>query len=251
VVFQLTPNSDGSWTENVLHSFPRDHRGGGAGPQGGVIFDQSGNLYGTTVFGGDTNCGAGAGCGVVFELSPKADGGWSEKVLHHFTDGWGGVFPGAGLILDQQGNLYSTTQQGGNPSQCVGEGVGCGVVFELSAKADGSWSEKVLHHFTGGRDGGISFSGVIFDQAGNLYGTTAWGGNLNYCTGKGVSGGCGVVFKLVPNSKGGWNETVQHRFIHHPGTHGVSMIFDEAGNLYGMTQGDGVTTFGSVFELTP
>jgi hypothetical protein len=250
VVFQLTPNSDGSWTENVLHSF--QDRAGGAGPLAGVIFDQAGNLYGTTAFGGNINCGSGAGCGVVFELIPNGDGSWKEKLLHRFTNRAGGGFPGAGLIFDQAGNLYGTTEEGGNPSQCVGEGVGCGVIFELIPNADGSWKETVLQHFTGGKDGGLSFAGLIFDQAGNLYGTAAWGGNLNYCTGNGFSGGCGVVFKLVPNSKGGWNEIVLHRFVHDPGTHPVfGVIFGAGGNLYGTTQGDGVTTFGSVFEITP
>jgi len=251
VVFQLTPNATGSWTENVLHTFPLNHRAGGAGPLGGVIFDQEGNLYGTTLFGGDSTCGDGAGCGVVFELTPRTNGGWSEKVLHRFINGAGGGFPGAALILDQTGNLYGTTEEGGNLSQCSGEGDGCGVVFQLTPNADGNWKEKVLHHFTGGKDGGLSFAGLIFDAVGNLYGTAAWGGNLNYCAGGGFSGGCGVVFKLVPNSNGEWDEMVLHRFIHHPGAHPVSnVIFDSAGNLYGTTQGDGETTFGSVFEIT-
>jgi uncharacterized repeat protein (TIGR03803 family) len=248
-VFQLIPNMDGSWTEKVLHSFPLDHRAGGAGPLGGVIFDHAGNLYGTTLFGGDTSCGSGAGCGVVFQLTPSADGGWREKVLHHFTDGTGGGFPGAGLIFDQPGNLYGTTESGGNLSQCTG--FGCGVVFELTPNEDGSWKEKVLHRFTGGADGGLPEAALTFDQAGNLYSTTYFGGNLNYCILNGTHG-CGVVFKLTPNSKGGWSEKVLHYFVHNPGTHPVSsVVFDAVKNLYGTTQGDDTTTFGSVFEITP
>jgi hypothetical protein len=249
VVFRLTPNSDGSWTEKVLHSFPLN-RAEGAGPEGGVIFDKAGNLYGTTAFGGNTSCGDGAGCGVVFELTPNGDGGWTEKVLHRFTDGADGGFPAAGLIFDQAGNLYGTTEEGGNLSQCVG--VGCGGVFELIPNADGRWAEKVLHHFSGGGDGGVPFAAVILDEEGALYGTTGWGGNLNDCTGSGLPGGCGVVFKLTPNSNGAWNETVLHRFLDNPGAlPEAGVIFDASGNLYGTTTGDGTNTFGSVFEITP
>jgi hypothetical protein len=119
------------------------------------------------------------------------------------------------------------------------------------ASASAQSNYKTLYRFTGVADGDYPAWGVIFDQAGILYGTAAWGGNLNYCTSNGLSGGCGVVFKLVPNSKGGWNEIVLHRFAHHPGAHPVfGVIFGAGGNLYGTTQGDGVTTFGSVFEIT-
>ena len=218
MVFQLTPNSDGSWTQNVLHSF--QDRVGGAGPLAGVIFDQAGNLYGTTAFGAISTVAA---VRAVVSCSNWSRTGTEagKRSCFMFTNRAGGGFPGAGLIFDQAGNLYGTTEEGGNPSQCVGEGNGCGVVFELIPKAGGGWKEKVLHHFTGGKDGGLSFAGLIFGQAGNLYGTAAWGGNLNYCTPYGFSGGCGVVFKLVPNSKGGWNEIVLHRFVHDPGTHPV------------------------------
>jgi len=100
----------------------------------------------------------------------------------------------------------------------------------------------VLHQFTGGKDGADSRASLIFDAAGNLYGTTLYGGAGSY----------GVVFKLAPNSKGGWTETVLHQFADYPGAYPYAgLIFDAAGNLYGTTQGDGSTTFGSVFEITP
>ena len=104
----------------------------------------------------------------------------------------------------------------------------------------------MLHQFTGGKDGASLYEGVIFDQGGNLYGTTMMGGNLSVCGGR----GCGVVFKLAPNSNGGWNETVLHTFLDHPGAFSNALpIFDRLGNLYGTTAGD--STNGSVFEITP
>ena len=129
----------------------------------------------------------------------------------------------------------------------LGGAHGYGNVFELTPNADGSWKEKVLHQFTGGRDGANSYSGVIFDAAGNLYGTTHAGGDLSDCGGK----GCGVVFKLTPKPSGGWGETVLHAFHGTPGASPYAgLIFDAAGNLYGTTSGEG-RNFGSVFEITP
>jgi hypothetical protein len=105
---------------------------------------------------------------------------------------------------------------------------------------------KVLHQFKGGSAG--PWAGVIFDQAGNLYGTTNDGGDLSVCGGQ----GCGVVFELAPNSNSGWHERVLHAFLDHPGAVPFAgLIFDQAGNLYGTTIGDGTTTYGSVFEITP
>ncbi len=245
VVFKVAPNPDGSWTESTIHTFTS--RWHGANPAAGLIFDQAGNLYGTTTGGGDVHkCGRGAGCGVVFKLTPNSDGSWTETDLHHFTRGKDGANPFAGLIFDQAGNLYGTTTGGGNRKDCGG--VGCGVVFQLTPNSDGSWTETVLHHFTGGKDGANPEAGLIFDQAGNLYGTAEAGGNLSYCN----ASGCGVVFKLAPNSKGGWTETVLHAFTDRGGAFpAAGLILDTAGNLYGTTQGDGGTTFGPVFEITP
>ena len=233
MVFKLKPNPDGGWTESVLHSFS----GGadGAAPYGGVIIDQAGNLYGTTVGGG----AHGAFGGVVFKLTPQPDGSWTESVLYNFTDGADGGAPFGGLIFDQSGNLYGTTAVGGNLSQCSG---GCGVVFELTPNGNGGWKEQVLHAFAGS-DGGSPEAALTFDGAGNLYGTTDRGG-ASTC-------GCGTVFRLSRNSKGGWDHSTLHSFYAHPGASPTAgVIFDAAGNLFSTTSGYPLT-FGSVFEITP
>ena len=149
----------------------------------------------------------------------------------------------ASLIFDQAGNLYGTTFEGGALNQ--------GTVFKLTPNADGRWRESVLHSFcsrTNCGDGARPYAVLVFDLAGNLYGTTVAGGDQGCYQG----GGCGVVFKLTPNSKGGWNERVLWTFGDRPGANpGAGLIFDPAGNLYGTSYGDGSTTFGSVFEITP
>jgi uncharacterized repeat protein (TIGR03803 family) len=239
VVFELTPNSDGSWTESVLHSFcSLKNCADGGLPLAGLIFDQAGNLYGTTAWYGAY------GGGVVFRLTRNPDGSWTESVLHTFSRGSDGGNPYAGVILDQVGNLYGTTEYGGfipNVGGCTE--IGCGVVFRLTPNSNGGWKEKVLHQFTDGRDGGNPVAGLIFDQAGNLYGTTeSGGGEFRY----------GVVFELAPNSNGGWKERLLWAFEDNPGAlPDAGLVFDAAGNLYSTTIGDGTKTFGSVFEITP
>ena len=121
------------------------------------------------------------------------------------------------------------------------------VVLAFASGAGAQSNYKTLHRFTGGQGGAAPQAGLILDQGGNLYGTTSSGGDLP-C--RGFQGACGVVFKLAPKSNGGWKETVPHRFNDHPGAQPVAgVIFDPAGNLYGTTEGDGITTFGSVFEI--
>jgi uncharacterized repeat protein (TIGR03803 family) len=245
-VFRLTPHPDGSWTESVLHSFTG--RSDGGGPLGGLILDGSGNLYGTTTTGGNsTNCGN-VGCGVVFQLTANQDGTWKETVLHHFDGIVGrgdGIQPYAGLVFDTAGNLYGTTLQGGSSANL-------GTVFELIPKAGGKWAERVLYRFTGRKHGAEPFAGLIIDASGNLYGTTQVGGNLSACE----PFGCGVVYKLAPNSHGGWHQTPLWLFGDHPGDCPLAgLVFDTLGNLYGTTSGDSCSgramNFGSVFEITP
>ena len=244
-VFELTPTANGGWTETVLHSF-------GNGTDGyylnaGVILDAAGNLYGTTVYGGPK------GLGTVFELTPTAGGGWTETVLHSFGSTFeGAAFPYSGLVLDAAGNLYGTTFTGG-AHYCAVLHAGCGTVFELTPTAGGVWKETVLHSFGSGTDGYyLQGAGVILDAAGNLYGTTVFGGG-NDCQ-DAQDYGCGIVFELSPNGVGGWTETVLHDFENN-GTDGsgpgTALTMDAAGNLYGTTSAGGTSNYGTVFELTP
>jgi uncharacterized repeat protein (TIGR03803 family) len=196
-----------------------------------------GNLYGTTALGGSVR--------VVFQLTPKPNGSWTERVLHRFTYGKDGVQPIASVIFDTGGNLYGMTYTGGNLNDC--RGGGCGVVYKLAPNSRGGWSETLLHTFTGGKDGAFPLDSVIFDQVGNLYSTTLEGGSLSNCGGA----GCGVVFKLTLNSEGCGGRRCCTASWTVRGAFPDGVIFDAAVNLYGTTRGDGKTTFGSVFEITP
>lgn len=169
-VFKLAPPSEGQteWTETVLHSFAGSD---GSNPVAILVTDGNGNLYGTTEYGGVSSAG------VVFQIAQAG----TYKTLYSFTGGADGSRPLAGLLIDTAGDLYGTTIGGGANS--------AGTVFKLSYHG-GNWTEKVLHSFTGGRDGGNPWAGVIIDKKGDLYGTAAYGGASTNCE------GCGVIFKL-------------------------------------------------------
>jgi uncharacterized repeat protein (TIGR03803 family) len=222
-VFELTPGTNGKWTEKLLHEFSSKE---GYWPIANLILDAAGNLYGTTSAGGGRNYG------IVFELT-LSGGKWTEKLLHEFS-GKDGSVPNAGLILDTTGNLYGTTSEGGVSNY--------GIVFELTPGANGKWTESVLHEFNG-KFGSAPGSGLILDKAGNLYGTTQLGGAYNE----------GTVFQLVPVS-GKWTENVLHSFNPN-GTDGyfprANLILDAAANLYGTTVVGGTYGRGIVFELIP
>jgi uncharacterized repeat protein (TIGR03803 family) len=237
VVFELSLTGQ----ETVLYSF-RDGAADGYFPSG-LIRDASGNFYGTTAEGGNLDDCGGAGCGVVFRLSPDGQ----ETVLYSFSSGSDGFWPVAGLIRDAAGNLYGTTTAGG-PYCADDPDYGCGVVFKVSATGE----ETVLYSFTGGTDGSMPTAGVIRTAAGNLYGTTANGGNLN-CPGD-PGYGCGAVFKLSPTGQ----KTVLHSFTGGAdGAFPASLIRDGAGNLYGTTMQGGALSYcsgsgcGVVFKLGP
>jgi uncharacterized repeat protein (TIGR03803 family) len=203
----------------------------GYAPQGTLVKDGAGNLYGTTTWGGSVDCtvsGQEVGCGTIFKVDKKGN----ETVLYDFgQQGGDGVMPVAGLVRDVAGNLYGTTTEGG-----VGDcgGYGCGTVFKL----DTTGHETVLHSFAGGSDGGNP-EGVILDAYSNLYGTTAVGGS---------SCDCGTVFKLDATG----HETVLYSFS---GTDGefpyAGLARDTKGNLYGTTLEGGAFGWGTVFKLTP
>jgi uncharacterized repeat protein (TIGR03803 family) len=188
-VFELSLEQGGGGTEHVLHSF-NDNGEDGAYPRAGLILDAAGNLYGTTPLGGIHSCG-GLGCGTAFELMPREGGGWTEQVLHSFNDnGIDGANPNGELLFDGSGNLYGTASNGGVYSCPAGDY--CGAIFELSPRQGGGWTERVLHNFDG-PDGAEPLGALIFDAAGNLYGTTLFGG-IHTCQG----GGCGTVFEITP-----------------------------------------------------
>ncbi len=225
----------------ILHNF-NNNGADGFHPWAGLIFDASGNLYGTAQRGGTKDDG------VAFKLSPISGGGWTETILHSFLyDGIDGYAPDGALILDSAGNLYGTTILGGSGT-CVnpiGIVIGCGIVFELQRSSNGSYTEKILYNFqNNARDGFEPWSSLIFDSAGNLYGTTFGGGSDHY----------GTVFELSPPSSTGgkWTETILWNFNKTDGDQPrAALIFDASGNLYGTTQGGGAYNYGTVFELSP
>lgn len=226
--------------DHILYSF----QGGsdGAGPYAGLLLDDAGNFYGTASYGGGSGCN-GVGCGTVFEL--KKDG--SETVLYSFQGGSDGEVPEAQLIMDKAGNLYGTTTLGGDSAGACAP-YGCGTVFKLAPNG----KKSILHTFTF-TDGDQPLHGVARDSAGNLYGTTYFGGTTD---GPCSPYGCGVAFEIAPDG----TETVLRTFT--GGTTDGSgpfagVIRDSAGNLYGTTEfggGSGCLPSngcGTVFRITP
>ncbi len=277
VVFKL----DSRGSETVLHTFV----GGveGASPDAALIRDSAGNLYGTAEFGGELNCGSGQGCGIVFQLNPSGN----FTILHRFT-GTDGSNPTAALVLDSAGNLFSTTSASGEfsggtvfklaptgkltvlhsfgrgkdgkfPTGGVisdssgnlfgttigGGGSGLGTVYKVGSTG----SETVLHSFANQQgEGQNPVGGLLLDAFGNLFGTTASGGDLNACAGE-PTPGCGIIFELVS----GRQEKVLHIFEENAdGAQPLAtLIQDPSGKLLGTTANGGPNGFGVVFKLVP
>lgn len=207
-----------AWMEAQLHQFT----GGtdGAYPYSGdLILDQAGNLYGTMMEAGTF------GRGDVYELTPTKDG-WRESILYNFSGGVDGGEPVAGLTLDEYGNLFGATTDGGN---------GHGVIFELTPSQSG-WIEHVIYTFQGGSDGSAPYGALTLDDAGNLYGTTCCGGL-----------GGGTVFELSPNN-GQWIFLLLYSFG--AGEPGAGPVMDGKGNLYGTTARGGAYGQGTIYKLT-
>ncbi len=278
VVFKLTRSAN-AWTETVLYNFAGGSSDG-ANPQNGLIVDAAGNYYGTTQAGGAYGGGTvfklspspsgwteqviysatpsgfpltagltmdtagnifGASGSTVFELSPNGKGGWNPGVIHTFTGGPRGAKDGIGAegtpVLDQAGNLYGTTYNGG-VSQV-------GTVYELTPDK-GTWTEKILHAFGGKGDGTTPWGGVLLDVAGNLYGTTLYGGH-----------GPGTVYELIApvGGEGVYKEKILLNFDATDGWAPFSsLIWDHSGNLYGTTSeggtNEGYYGDGYAFEIT-
>jgi uncharacterized repeat protein (TIGR03803 family) len=234
-VFNLRRAGSG-WILTFLYSFQGGYSDG-ANPDGPVTIGPDGALYGTTYEGGSLRCAI--GCGIVYKLTPpasfcrSASCPWTETVLYFFQDTDGAGPAEVKLIFDQAGNLYGTTYYGGTN--------GWGTVFELTPSS-GKWSETVLYNFGGGEDGFFPWSGVIFDSAGNLYGTTESGG----------ANAGGTVYELSPTGSGWTKSTLLSFDRQSQGDGGVGgVVMDAQGNLYGATISGGPQNGGSVYQLSP
>lgn len=241
VVFKLSP----SGKETVLYSFqgglfnknPKD-------PQGGLLMDQAGNLYGTTISGGDSSCATQGNvyCGTVYKLAKNG----KLTILHSFKGGPEGAAPSGSLLKDNAGNFYGTAFAGGDPN-CTVLSAGCGVVFKL----DPAGKETVVHRFTGKADGAGPAGSLFMDSAGNLYGAAGYGGEFGgQCGVVGQDFGCGTIFKIDTGGK----FSVLHSF-NNDGTEGLNpngaLVSDPEGNLYGTTQVSGSDGIGgTVFKVS-
>jgi uncharacterized repeat protein (TIGR03803 family) len=283
VLFVLSLAAATSATTDVIFSFEEDE---GEYPDSDLETDGAGNIYGTTVLGGEF------GSGTVFKLSPTPTG-WVHTVLYSFTSGADGAEPYKGVTLDRDGNLYGTAVTGGSGS-CEG---GCGVVYKLT-NSGGKWTHRVIHAFTGGDDGSGPGARVTLDPAGNVYGMAPTGGAYGLGTiyiirqgshgapafkvihaftggadgatgsagrmifrdghlyGAATAGGTfgsGVVFELTPKGLGEWNFTTIYSFRGQPDgsfPYGA-LLFDALGNIYGTTYYGGANGIGSVYQLSP
>lgn len=246
--FKLT-NTGSGWTLSTLYSFT----GGmdGAAPAG-MTFAPDGSLYGVTQGGGIQYylCLEGFpyyGCGTVFKLTPSSNGSWTQSVLYRFeqhsNDGWLPIGP---PVLDASGNVYGTTI--GSPYQC-GQSSDCGTAYQLALTGTG-WIESVIFQFG---SQGFGPNSLVFDSAGNLYGTTSLGGLEGDAPPPVYNNGNGVAFELTPSSTS-WNETVLHNFnqqmqLNAGENPSGGLIFDHSGNLYGVTLYGGTDNAGTVYEL--
>lgn len=267
VILPLGVAASAEWKEKVLYSF--QGLPDGSVPVGAVVFDKTGNLYGATTEGGSSSCISVAQCGTVYQLAPPAKKGdpWTEIVLYVFKGNASkdGASPAGGLLIDSEGNLYGTTAYGGT-GDCVllGTLMGCGTVFEMSPpkQKGGKWTERVLYSFPTAKQGYLPNGDLVFDNAGNLYGATEFGGGFG-TTCNGFYQYCGEVFELSPpKTKGGkWTEKVLHGFK--GGTDGANpnggLVLDTHGAVYGTTfYGGYLKGFycekngcGTVFRLNP
>jgi uncharacterized repeat protein (TIGR03803 family) len=250
-VFELSPpkTKGGAWTEKVLYSFKSG--ADGANPNGNLVFDKKGALYGTTYFGGNQGCpqDAGVGCGTVFRLSPPVKKGhpWGYEVLYRFNNApqqarGDGENPAAGLVFDRKGTLYGTTLRGSLAE---------GTVFTLTPpkKRGEPWDEILLHFFGISHDDGRNPVGLVLDRKGNLYGPAIIGG----------AHGNGEIFRLRPAKAGKpLVYTMLYSFMPQPDAFEPMgyLTFDRSDNLYGVTQYGGTgpcqpAGCGAVFEFTP
>src|SRR2546423_1590551 len=225
--FVLSIATAAAVTTDVIFSFEED---GGEYADTDLETDSAGNIYGTTVLGGDF------GSGTVFQLSPTPNG-WMHTVLYSFTGAADGGEPYKGVTIDREGNLYGTAVTGGS-GNCEG---GCGVAYKLTNSA-GVWTQTVIHAFTGGDDGSGPGARLTVDQSGNVYGMAPTGGAY----------GLGTIYK-IHQGHSGWNLKVIHTFTGgadgSTGSAGRMILRD--GRLYGAATVGGIYGSGVIFELKP
>ena len=229
-VFELSPTQKRLWTIKVLYTFA------GGSPNSNLVLDKAGNLYGTT---GAFDRSA----SILFQLSPNPNGSWTETTLHTFSgapDGWATT---GNLVLDENGNIYGSTQFGGMAGCNTGKSyAGCGTVYQVSPGTSG-WTESILYNFALGRAVGRSPSGgLLIDSIGSLYGSTSQGGN-----------GIGEVFRLAPSKKGGWQESVLYRFfggyLGPDGEFPIGRLAMNDKEIVGATSQGGRNGLGTVFRV--
>jgi uncharacterized repeat protein (TIGR03803 family) len=213
------------WKQNVVHAFQNIPDGAIPG-YGDVIWDQQGNMYGTTMQGGQNNGGT------VWELTPSGNS-WTESILYNFTGTDTGYFPYAGVVLDSNGTLLGTTFVGGS-----GPNGGVGIVYQLKYAVGVGWQETIIHNFQDADDGGYPVAGLVADGAGNFYGATTDGG----------SDSGGTIYELSPAGDS-YAFSVVYSLSGVRGPY-ADLSLDDAGNLYGTTVADGAHNEGSVFKLT-
>jgi hypothetical protein len=225
---ELSPGPDG-WTYTDLYDFCKLGCQDGIEPESPLSWDSHGNIYGTTLDGGD-------GYGVAFQMRPNGDGTWTYHVIHSFGSFKNdGTFPYAGLVLDAYGNAYGATAGGG--------AYNLGRLFKLSPSSDGHWKETALYDFSKISEGAAPLFTPVFDRAGNLYGM-AQGGDEN-------CGPCGVIFKLAPQKSGKWKYSLVHTFHGGDGAGPYGVVLDSKGNIFGTTAEGGDYSYGVAFEITP
>jgi uncharacterized repeat protein (TIGR03803 family) len=269
-VYELSPGSGGEWEYRVLHVFKKAE---GCYPDGKLLMDAAGTLYGTTYDGGAHNCGT------VYRLKRASDGSWMENTLHDFNQRDGCLSQG-GLAMDKQGNLYGGTLKGGSHQSGVAFKVAhtsndqwryhllhefdqseanpdTGFIFDAAgnlyggdqtgifvlSQKNGRWAERTAYAFQKETDGYAPSGDLFFDSQGNLYGTNGLGGQDNR----------GTVFELSPDSRGGWTSTVLHSFSRgHDGHYPLGgVIVGPDGDVYGTTSTGGQHGAGTVFRLAP
>ncbi len=225
-IYKIHQVQSGAWTLKVIHAFT----GGADGSSGsaGRMILRNGHLYGAATTGGTYRSG------VVFELTPRGGGEWDFKTIYSFRGQPDGSFPYGALLFDASGNIYGTTYYGGANN--------IGAVYKLSRRSVGEWNENVIYSFQDGTDGNSPISNLVFDGAGNLYGTTSEGGL-----------GSGTIFQLSPVGGGQWTETVVHLFQGPPdGAFAYNgMVVDRFGNFYGATVHGGDNDDGSIYKFAP